>query len=151
MSAAKALIFDPCNEVHLIGRVVRDPEVIVLPSGDELVKAKITVPRPRPPAGRGLRANPDQVVCAAWELSLRRSVRVWCKGDVVEVKGALRSRVWRRDGGVQILYEIELAEVATLQATAVPTRPGNGNVERLLGELFPAISPGPGEVNSSSA
>ena len=122
MSAPQSLTFDPCNTIRLIGRVVREPDVTVLPSGDEVIKAKLSVPRPRPPAGKGRRATSDQVVCAAWDAPIRRRVRVWCKDDVVEVEGALRSRVWRRDDGIQILYEVELSAVTMLQTMTTPSR-----------------------------
>lgn len=108
---------EPCNEVHLIGRVTGEPDVTVLPSGDELVTARIAVPRPRPPAGRGNRPVSDSVTCTAWAAEVRRRVRAWCKDDVVEVRGALRRRFWKVDGGTRSRYVVEVSEVSLLRAT----------------------------------
>lgn len=108
------------NEVRIVGRVSDDPEVIVLPSGDEIVTARLVVNRPRPPAGKGKRAGVDTIPCTAWKPSARRRLRVWDAGDIVEITGSLRRRFWR-DGGARSRYEVEVDSARRL-ARAPKTR-----------------------------
>lgn len=102
------------NEIHLVGRVSKDPIQTRLPSGDLVVNVRVVVERPRPPAGRGRRQNSDTLSCAAWTNDLQRTVMRWCADDVVEVRGALHRRFWRGDGVPQSRYEVELTEARRL-------------------------------------
>ena len=97
-----------CNEMRLVGRVADEPTAVVLPSGDELVSARLIVERPRPPAGQGRSGKVDTFACAAWPSVLRWRMRVWSAGDTVEVTGAMRRRFWRGPTGVQSRYEVEV-------------------------------------------
>jgi single-strand DNA-binding protein len=122
MTTATMPILEHRNEVSLVGRVSAEPTVVVLPSGDELVTARLVVERPRPPAGHGRRRGVDTVMCVAWTGPLRRRLRVWCPGDVVEVTGALRRRFWRGRAGKQSRYEIEVMTAERLFRS--PPAPG---------------------------
>jgi single-strand DNA-binding protein len=89
------------NQVRLAGTLSGDPEVRVLPSGDELCVVRVVVPRTpvrvRPDGRRG--PSVDVLDCCAWEARPRRTVAAWRAGDEVEVKGALRRRFYRNGGG----------------------------------------------------
>lgn len=113
-------VLDHCNEVRLIGRVAAEPVVMVLPSGDEVVTARLVVERPRPAAGRGRKAAVDTVSCSAWSAVLRRRIRIWNPGDVVEVTGALRRRFWRGENGPRSRYDVEVATASRLARGPVP-------------------------------
>lgn len=112
-------VVEHCNEVRLVGRVAAEPSVVIMPSGDELVTARLIVERPRPPAGRGKPRQIDTVTCAAWSPRQRRRLRIWNPGDTVEVIGALRRRFWRTTLGARSRYEIEVA-TATRLARGLP-------------------------------
>ena len=107
-------VAEHCKEVRLVGRVAAEPSVAVMPSGDELVTARLVVERPRPPAGRGRRRQVDTVTCAAWSAVLRRRLRIWNPGDTVQVTGALRRRFWRGESGSRSRYEIEVVTATRL-------------------------------------
>lgn len=95
------------NEVHLTGRVSADPVERTLPSGDLLLGWRLVVGRPagtRP----GPRASVDTIDCAATRADVRRTVRRWRAGELVEVEGALRRRFWRQPAGVASRYEVEV-------------------------------------------
>ncbi|HSX66211.1 single-stranded DNA-binding protein [Nocardioides sp.] len=94
------------NDVRLAGKVTRLPEERVLPSGDKMVAFRLSVPRP-PGSSR---PGSDWVDCAVWTSKLRRQVSRWAVGDEVEVRGALRRRVFRSAAGVVPLVEIEVRE-----------------------------------------
>ena len=153
MTQSRVPAYDPCNDVHLIGRVTGEPEVHVLDSGDEMIKARITVPRPQPPAGRGKKAGFDTIHCSAWTAAVRRRVRVWCKDDVVEVFGSLRRRVVRGDDGrPRVFVDVELADVALLQQKPVLAGADVTEAESAVQDLFPSQPDSPtGALNASSA
>ncbi|RYP86019.1 single-stranded DNA-binding protein [Nocardioides guangzhouensis] len=90
------------NEVCLQGRLSRDPEEKVLPSGDAVWVLRIVVPREE-----GDRKGVDWIDCAVWGGRLRRSVAAWGSGDVVEVQGALRRRFYRVAGSATSRVEVE--------------------------------------------
>lgn len=114
MSLATTPVVDHRNEVLLVGRIAGEPTITVLPSGDEVLTARVVVERPRPPAGRGKRGQVDTVPCAAWTPALRRSMRTWQQGDLVEVTGSLRRRFWRREDGPRSRYEVEIRAATRL-------------------------------------
>ena len=85
------------NEVRLLGRLSRRPEVRELPSGDTVWNFRVVV---RARAGQGqARQRVDALECAVWSgrVKTHRS-RSWVAGDVVEVTGALRRRFFRAGG-----------------------------------------------------
>ena len=100
------------NEIILVGRLGAAADTRVLASGDEVSTFRLVVRRTasrraaRPPAPRA--PVVDTVDCAAWTAALRKTVRGWDKGDVVEVHGALRRRFWRSPGGPASRYEVEV-------------------------------------------
>lgn len=109
------------NEVRLVGRLSTEPEVILLPSGDEIVSARLVVQRPRPPAGQATPRRVDTVTCTAWASAQRRTLRVLEEGDTVEITGALRRRFWRGGGGAQSTFEIEIESAHRVARKPPPT------------------------------
>ena len=95
------------NEVRLVGRLSRDPEMRVLPSGDQMWTFRVVVPRVDPPTQS--RATVDALDCAVWGGRSRRTVASWRVGDVVEVSGVVRRRFFRSGAGAVSRVEIEVA------------------------------------------
>lgn len=120
MSTTLVPVLEHCNEIRLVGRVAAEPNVVFLPSGDELITARLIVERPRPPAGRGKGRRVDTLVCAAWSAVLRRRLRIWNPGDTVEVTGSLRRRFWKGRSGAESRYEIEVATATRLARAELP-------------------------------
>lgn len=93
------------NEVRLVGRLSQEPELRELPSGDTIWTFRVVVAReptkerPRPPV--------DALECVVRAGRLKRSVRSWHAGDVVEVEGALHRRFYRAGGAVASRVEVE--------------------------------------------
>ena len=82
------------NEVFLRGRLAAEPEIRTLPSGDEIVTFRLTVPRSDPGAGR---ARVDSIDCAAGLVRVRRCLERAEPGDQLEVSGSLHRRFWRTE------------------------------------------------------
>lgn len=90
------------NEVRLLGRwAAAVPRV--LPSGDEVVTARLVVPR----ADCGV----DTIDCSLWRADLRRRALRLPLGSVVEVQGSLRRRFWRTPTGPASRYEVEVLKL----------------------------------------
>lgn len=99
------------NQVRLVGRLSVTPEERKLPSGDRVLTFRLVVERG--PEGRrrpsGVSGpSVDTLSCAAWRGDLRRVVRSWRAGDLVEVEGALRRRFWQGASGAANRYEVEV-------------------------------------------
>jgi single-strand DNA-binding protein len=111
MTDEKTMAAEPLNQVLLIGRVSRAPELRALPSGDELVLCRVVVPRPAgrsSPRQRG-RQTVDVVECVGWTARARRAMARWSAGDEVRVEGALRRRFFRAGGRVSSRTEVEVS------------------------------------------
>lgn len=110
---------DECvNEVTLVGRLSQVPEERVLPSGDQLWTFRVVVPRPartRPGSRGGL---VDALDCAAWTARVRRSVRTWREGDLVQVRGAVRRRFFRTGAGAVSRVEVEVTRARLIRRAA---------------------------------
>ena len=96
------------NEVRLRGRWVAAEER-ELPSGAQLVVARVVVPRP---AG-----GVDTLDCAVWTPALRRRALALPDDSVVEVVGSLRRRFWRTPGGPASRYEVEVTSIRRVRAS----------------------------------
>lgn len=109
-AAVRAEAQDPCNDVVLVGRFSGVDDARVLPSGDTVVGFRVVVDRP-PRARRTGRAPVDTIDCQAVAARPRRTLTRLRLGDVVEVRGSLRRRFYRRPGGVASRYGVEVTSV----------------------------------------
>ena len=89
----------------LVGVLSRDPDLRVLPSGDEVLSLELTV---RPTRG------PAESVPAAWP-SAPPAAASWSVGEELVVIGRVRRRFFRAGGTTQSRTEVVVS-------TAVPTR-----------------------------
>ena len=105
------------NEVTLVGRLSHLPTTKTLPSGDELVKFRLIVARPRPLQSP---QSSDLVDCVAFGARVRRAAGKWEEGDIIEVHGALRRRFWRGANGIGTSRcEIDVVKASKVSPPAV--------------------------------
>lgn len=109
----------PRNTVNLAGRVSSEPVERELPSGNRVVTFRLVMARERTPMTAKSRQASDWVVCAAWGGRVRRSVKSWRVGDLVEVEGALRRRYYRNGGGAANSLEVEALSGRCLERAPV--------------------------------
>ena len=122
-AAAVETTVEHTNEVYLVGRLSGEPVERELPSGDVLLSWRLVVNRP--PQQRGTsKAAHDTLPCFAVRAAVRRTVRSWSSGDIVEVEGVLRRHFWRAVGGIQA----SKCEVEVLSAKRV-RRASKGSAE----------------------
>jgi len=117
---AREAATEAVNEVRLVGTVSGDPEVRVLPSGDQLSTCRVVVPRQsvrtRPDGRKG--PSVDVLDCTAWTARPRRSIAGWHPGDTVEVSGSLRRRFFQAGGQTASRVEVEVSSARVLQRAA---------------------------------
>ena len=106
---------DDRNEVVLVGRLSGPPMARELPSGDVVTSFRVVVRRPEN-ARRGPNSPVvDALECAAWRGDVRRVVRSWASGDLVQVAGSLRRRFWRSASGAASTWEVEVAKARRME------------------------------------
>lgn len=96
------------NHVLLRGRIPADPEVIELPSGDEIVTFRLVVPRSIAALRRG-RQRVDTFDCTVWTSALKQKVLRWSAGDHAEIEGELRRRFHRGAAGVMSRVTVDVS------------------------------------------
>ena len=104
--AAKTGNVSPVNEVRLVGRVSRVPQKTELPSADGLLEFRLVVDRPE--GSRRGRQRIDVIDCIVWGGRLLRTVSGWSAGDVVDVTGHVRRRLFRTAAGTGSRVEVEV-------------------------------------------
>ncbi|KQY58927.1 hypothetical protein ASD11_04710 [Aeromicrobium sp. Root495] len=109
------------NHVHLSGRISADPQVLALPSGDEIVTFRLVVERDAAARKRS-KQSVDTIECVAWAARIRRSVARLRADEQVEVQGALRRRFSRGGAGVQSFASVEVTSVVALGPAAPKER-----------------------------
>jgi single-strand DNA-binding protein len=117
------------NDVHLIGRVSDAPEIKRLPSGDAVASFRLIVER-SPMAMLRSRQRVDTLECFAWRAVVREIISTWSTGDVVEVRGSLRRRFWRTQGGLRNTYDVELFDALLVSKFEPPEPPKSEDPER---------------------
>ncbi|WP_091241806.1 single-stranded DNA-binding protein [Klenkia soli] len=101
------------NDVALRGVLAVPPELRELASGDTLLVLKLTVRR-QPPTSRPARPREprqDTLTCITYAKALITRSATWQPGDVLDVEGALRRRVWRSPTGAAVAHEVECHRV----------------------------------------
>lgn len=101
------------NEVRLIGRLNKSPEIRELPSGDQLVTFRLAVERPL--ASVETRQKVDSVPCSVWAARPRRTASRWEVGDVVEISGAVRCRFFQAGARLGSRVEVEVSSARTIR------------------------------------
>jgi len=103
------------NVAMLCGKVIRAPETRVLPSGDEVIEFRISIPRAAAGRGRATAGVVDWFNCAAWTATTRRVVERWQVGDIVELTGSLRTRHYVVGGSGRTAFSVEVRNARRIQ------------------------------------
>ncbi|MGH3743981.1 MAG: single-stranded DNA-binding protein [Mycobacteriales bacterium] len=114
-TAAQGETVDHRNDVALVGRFSGLDEARQLPSGDTVVGFRVVVDRPSRARRHG-RAAIDTIDCQAVAATVRRAVTRLHIGDLVDVRGSLRRRFYRRPGGVASRYGVEATSVRPVRS-----------------------------------
>lgn len=111
------------NKVILVGRMVRDPELKVTPSGTNVVS--FTVACDRRYVKEGEERQADFISCVAWNKTAEFINRYFSKGVRIALSGRIQTRSWEDDSGNRrYATEVIAEEVEFCQSK----NEGNGQV-----------------------
>ncbi|MDD6224486.1 MAG: single-stranded DNA-binding protein [bacterium] len=100
------------NQVILVGRIVRAPELRESESGKKL--SFITLAVPRSFKNMSGQYDTDFIDCVLWDQVAASTVQYCHKGDIVGVKGRLQSRVVEKETGNVSLLTVVAEKVTFL-------------------------------------
>lgn len=87
------------NQVILVGRLVRTPELVLTESGKK--KSLITLAVPRTYKNQDGEYDTDFLDCTLWT-GVAESTSEYCKsGDIIGVKGRLQTRLMENEDGIK--------------------------------------------------
>src|SRR5438270_9404502 len=138
------------NDVRLVGRLTRDPEVRYTPKGQAVARLDMAVNR-RFKDGKGeWRDDTTFVPVTVWREAAERCRERLKKGSPVYVEGRLRSSNWEtKDGQKRSGIEVEAYRLQFLAKTATEES-GSGDVETEPAGEAPAAGSLPEPVGASS-
>lgn len=98
------------NQVILVGRLVKDPEVKKAKNGTSY--SYITLAVPRSYKNVNGQYETDFISCTLWKMMATNTYEYCKKGDIVGVKGRIESKVYEKDE--ETIYRLEvIAEKVT--------------------------------------
>ena len=83
------------NQVVLVGRLVKDPEIVEIEEGKKV--SNITIAIPRSFKNMDGEYETDFVNCIMWDAIAKSAVEYCKKGDIVGIKGRIQSNVVEKD------------------------------------------------------
>ncbi len=102
------------NQIVLVGRLVRDPEVKEAKNGNSY--SHITLAVPRSYKNVNGEYETDFLDCTLWSLIATNTKEYCKKGDIVGVKGRVESKVYEKAGEKKYLTEIIAEKVTFLSS-----------------------------------
>lgn len=102
------------NQVVLVGRLVRDPEVKKSKNGTSY--SHITLAVPRSYKNVNGEYETDFIDCTLWQLMATNTKEYCKKGDIVGVKGRIESRIYETDDEKKYLTEVIAEKITFLSS-----------------------------------
>lgn len=131
------------NQITLMGRLTRDPELRYTPSGTPVATFTIAVDRDFGNKERGEKQT-DFIDIVAWRQTGEFTSKHFAKGDMAVVKGRLQIRDWQdKDGNKRRSAEVVADSV---YFGGSKSKPQNNNSERDGYSAFSEIDGGDGDL-----
>ena len=112
------------NEIRLIGRITRDPELHTTGSGVSVMSFSVAVDRR---FKQGDEKVTDFIECVAWRHNAEFLAKYGAKGRLVYVGGSLQSRKWQdKDGNNRVSWEVQTDNVILLDRPKDGANAGGG-------------------------
>ena len=103
------------NQVVLVGRLVRNPELRMTESNKNVTTITLAIPR----SFKNMNGeyDTDFIDCILWENTAKSTVEYCKKGDIIGIKGRLQSRIVEKEEK-QYLMELIAEKVTFLSSTS---------------------------------
>lgn len=102
------------NQVILVGRLTKDPEV--KKSKNNVSYSYITLAVPRSYKNVNGEYETDFIDCILWQVMAYNTAEYCKKGDIVGIKGRIESRVYEKDNEKKYLTEVIAEKVTFLSS-----------------------------------
>lgn len=109
------------NNVSLVGRLTKDPEVKTINENTTVCNFTIAVNRPFAKDGD---QQADFIQCQAWNKQADFIGTYLVKGQLVAVTGAINTRTYEKDGSTHYVTEVNINSVQSLEKKAPATEDG---------------------------
>lgn len=103
------------NQIILVGRLVKTPEVIESDSGKKMSYITLAIPRSFKNADGEYET--DFIDCVLWEVVAQNTAQYCLQGDIVGVKGRIQSRMLEDEDGNNYKKMEVVAEKVTFLST----------------------------------
>lgn len=104
------------NQVILVGRLVKDPEITKTESGSKLSRIILAVPRSYKSIDGTYET--DFLTCTLWRGIAENTVTYCKKGDIVGVKGHLQMNKYEKENEVKYYTDIIAEKVTFLSSNS---------------------------------
>ena len=102
------------NQVVIVGRLVRDPEVRETEEGKKVTNITLAVPR----SFKNMEGNYDTdfIDCVAFDMIAENTKEYCSKGDIIGVKGRIQSKLIEKEGKKENILELIAEKVTFLSS-----------------------------------
>jgi len=108
------------NNVVIVGRLTKDPEVIETEKGNKRTFIVIAIPRPFKNSD-GLYET-DFIKCILWNSVAEHTCEYCKKGDVVGIKGRIQTSNYEKDGKMVYVTEVIAERITFLSDSKEKTK-----------------------------
>ncbi len=138
------------NDVKIVGRLTRDPELRYTPQGTAVCHFRVAVSRSyKAPNSNEWKEEVAFVPCTVWRETAERCGQRLKKGSPVFVEGRLKSREWQtKEGQKRTDLEVDIQRIQFLEMMG--DGGGSSNAEPSGDESGESASVGAGSFGSSS-
>ena len=105
------------NQVVLVGRLVKDPELVETETNKKM--SRVTLAIPRSFKNMDGEYETDFVNCIMWDAIAKSAVEYCKKGDIVGIKGRIQSSVVEKDDEKKYYVDV-IAERVTFLSSKKP-------------------------------
>lgn len=99
------------NQVVLVGRLVRDPEIKKTDTNKEVLRITLAVPRSFKNSNGEY--DTDFIDCTLWDMVARSTTDYCHKGDIIGVKGRIETNIVEKEDTTKKYYQQVIAEKVT--------------------------------------
>lgn len=109
------------NQVVLVGRLVKDPEIVEIEEGKKV--SNITIAIPRSFKNMDGEYETDYINCVLWDAVARNTTEYCKKGDILGVKGRMQSSSYEKENGEKVYKVDVIAERVTFLSSKKKDEP----------------------------
>lgn len=102
------------NQVVLVGRLVKDPEIQKTEKNKEVLRITLAVPRSFKNSNGEY--DTDFIDCTLWDMVARSTTDYCHKGDIIGVKGRIQTRMYEKETIKKYITEVIAEKVTFLSS-----------------------------------